>query len=91
MSDKTFLHLAVEALRSYGLDNAQLTRLGGCSNTSNISFFVPFVPLWLFLPHRRRGHRGKLMINKIAPHSSHRIGISNFNWTIFIKTMPLIK
>ncbi|OKH33788.1 hypothetical protein NIES2101_39610 [Calothrix sp. HK-06] len=34
MSNKTFLHLAVEALRSYGLENAQLTRLGGASNTN---------------------------------------------------------
>ncbi|MBW4556460.1 MAG: hypothetical protein KME59_11060 [Trichormus sp. ATA11-4-KO1] len=32
MNDKTFLHLAVEALRNYGLENAQLTRLGGASN-----------------------------------------------------------
>jgi Ser/Thr protein kinase RdoA (MazF antagonist) len=34
MSNKTFLHLAVEALRSYGLENTQLTRLGGASNTN---------------------------------------------------------
>lgn len=34
MNDKTFLHLAVEALRHYGLENAQLTRLGGASNTN---------------------------------------------------------
>ncbi|MBW4605621.1 MAG: phosphotransferase [Calothrix sp. FI2-JRJ7] len=34
MSDKTFLHLAVKALHSYGLQNAQLTRLGGASNTN---------------------------------------------------------
>jgi Ser/Thr protein kinase RdoA (MazF antagonist) len=34
MNDKTFLHLAIEALRNYGLENAQLTRLGGASNTN---------------------------------------------------------
>ena len=34
MNDKTFLDLAIEALRNYGLENAQLTRLGGASNTN---------------------------------------------------------
>lgn len=34
MNDKTFLQLAIEALRNYGLENAQLTRLGGASNTN---------------------------------------------------------
>jgi Ser/Thr protein kinase RdoA (MazF antagonist) len=34
MKDKTFLQLAIEALRNYGLENAQLTRLGGASNTN---------------------------------------------------------
>ncbi|MEA5507415.1 phosphotransferase [Halotia wernerae UHCC 0503] len=34
MNDKMFLHLAIEALRKYGLENAQLTRLGGASNTN---------------------------------------------------------
>ncbi|MCG6137314.1 MAG: phosphotransferase [Nostoc sp. LLA-1] len=32
MNDKTFLDLAVKALRHYGLENAQLTRLGGASS-----------------------------------------------------------
>jgi Ser/Thr protein kinase RdoA (MazF antagonist) len=34
MNDKTFLHLAIEALCNYGLENAQLTRLRGASNTN---------------------------------------------------------
>ncbi|MEP0755467.1 phosphotransferase [Trichocoleus sp. Lan] len=34
MNNKTFLQLAIEALRNYGLENAQLTRLGGASNTN---------------------------------------------------------
>jgi Ser/Thr protein kinase RdoA (MazF antagonist) len=34
MNDKTFLHLAIEALRNYGLEDVQLTRLGGASNTN---------------------------------------------------------
>jgi Ser/Thr protein kinase RdoA (MazF antagonist) len=34
MNDETFLHLAIEALRNYGLENVQLTRLGGASNTN---------------------------------------------------------
>jgi hypothetical protein len=34
MNDKTFLHLAIEALRNYGLENVQLTLLGGASNTN---------------------------------------------------------
>ncbi|WP_190801077.1 phosphotransferase enzyme family protein [Leptolyngbya sp. FACHB-261] len=34
MNDKTFLRVAIEALRNYGLESAQLTRLGGASNTN---------------------------------------------------------
>lgn len=34
MNNKTFLHLAIEALRHYDLEDAQLTRLGGASNTN---------------------------------------------------------
>lgn len=34
MSDRTFFSPAIAALRHYGLENAQLTRLGGASNTN---------------------------------------------------------
>ncbi|MBE9050108.1 phosphotransferase [Nostocales cyanobacterium LEGE 11386] len=34
MNDKKLLHLAIAALHKYGLENAQLTRLGGASNTN---------------------------------------------------------
>ncbi|MBE9192140.1 phosphotransferase [Gloeocapsopsis crepidinum LEGE 06123] len=34
MNDEPLLHLAIAALYNYGLKNAQLTRLGGASNTN---------------------------------------------------------
>ncbi|WP_414561863.1 MULTISPECIES: phosphotransferase enzyme family protein [unclassified Anabaena] len=34
MNDKKLLNLAIEAVNKYGLENAQLTRMGGASNTN---------------------------------------------------------